>query len=211
MTVVAQRAGEQVAEPAVAWSESELDWGEPLSAAPILRPVAGARPEVDLRGAMRNFVTGVAVVTTHRDGAHDAVTVNSLVSLSLDPPLVAISLRRDSRFGADLLATREWNICILDGESDAMAGSFARDRETRTAALATLPTRPGTRTGALLLEAPGWLECVLDRTYEVGDHTLFIGAVVAAGTDAPGARLLFAHGRFHVFDHSPDIRPGGTP
>ncbi|RDI67505.1 flavin reductase family protein [Nocardia pseudobrasiliensis] len=205
---LSQRAGEQFVEPAVAWSESELDWAEPSSAAPVLRP-AGARAEIDLRGAMRNFVTGVAVVTTHRDGAHDAVTVNSLVSLSLEPPLVAISLRRDSRFGADLLATREWNVCILHGESATVAGSFARDRETRTAALAALPTRPGVRTGALLLDAPGWLECVLDRTYEVGDHTLFIGAVVAAGTDEPGARLLFANGRFHVFDHSP--RPGGTP
>ncbi|MCM6774672.1 flavin reductase family protein [Nocardia sp. CDC159] len=209
MMTLPVRAGEQVVEPAVAWAESELDWGEPIPGAPILRSIAGTA--VDLRGAMRHFATGVAVVTTHREGAHDAVTVNSLVSLSLEPPLVAISLRRDSRFGLDLLASREWNVCILGGESGSVASTFARDRQTRTAALAALPTRPGTRTDALLLDAPGWLECVLDRTYEVGDHTLFIGVVVAAGTHEPGAQLLFTHGRFHILDHSPDTRPGGTP
>ena len=51
----------------------------------------------DLREVMRRFPTGVAVVTVDADGNRLGQTVSALVSLSLDPPLVGISIRREAQ------------------------------------------------------------------------------------------------------------------
>ncbi|MGH2944420.1 MAG: flavin reductase family protein, partial [Solirubrobacteraceae bacterium] len=88
-----------------------------------------AAPPPDLRGAMRHFATGVCVATTYADRAdgrrHDAVTINSLTSVSLDPPLVSLCLRRESAFLADLLESKLWATSILDGAAGDVARRFA--------------------------------------------------------------------------------------
>jgi flavin reductase (DIM6/NTAB) family NADH-FMN oxidoreductase RutF len=155
-----------------------------------------------LRSAMRNFATGVCVATTYsEDGVgrrHDAVTINSLTSVSLEPPLVAMCLRRDSGFLHDLLATKSWAVSILHGASDRIARAFAADRQTRAGALDDLPAAPGSQTGALVLETASWLECVLWDHFELGDHTMVVGEVVAAGVHDREAPLIFLYGRFHA-------------
>ncbi len=158
--------------------------------------------EVDLRRAMRNFATGVCVVTTYRDGpdgrGHDAVTVNSLTSVSLDPPLVSMCLRHDSSFLEDLLTTKLWAVSILDVGADDIASAFAKSRASRAAAMCTLSATLGERTGALLLESPSWLECGLRQHFQVGDHILLIGNVLAAGTQERRPPLVFLQGAYHA-------------
>jgi len=167
--------------------------------------MAGCRTTgLDLRSAMRNFATGVAVATTYADHGHgrehDAVTVNSLTSVSLDPPLVSLCLRHESTFLADLLESKVWAVSILDGSSCDVATRFARDRASRAASWGGLRAAAGARTGALVIEAPTWLECVLHGSYEIGDHTMVVGDVVATGTRAGGTRLVFLHGKYHILE-----------
>jgi flavin reductase (DIM6/NTAB) family NADH-FMN oxidoreductase RutF len=158
---------------------------------------------VDLRMAMRNFATGVCVMTTYADGpngrTHDGVTVNSLTSVSLDPPLVSVCLRRDSTFLADLLDTKVWALSILDISATDVARAFAQKREIRAAALHTLSATPGEDTGALVLDSPAWLECRLRQHVDVGDHTVVVGDVIATGAQR-GRRppLVFLHGEYHA-------------
>lgn len=160
----------------------------------------------DLRTTMRSFATGVCLATTYTDGpegrCHDAVTVNSLTSVSLDPPLVSLSFRHESAFLADLLETKKWAVSILDGDAGEAARRFAKDRPFRTESLAGLAAAPGTQTGALV-HGDGWLECRLWAAYEVGDHTMVVGEVLAAAAPEPGPALVFLHGGFHVLDRSP--------
>jgi flavin reductase len=161
----------------------------------------------DLRGAMRHFATGVCVATTYADRAdgrrHDAVTVNSLTSVSLDPPLVSLCLRRESGFLADLLRTKIWAASILDGAGSEIARRFAADRASRAAAIAGLRASPGRRTGALVLDASSWLECVLWGSFDIGDHTMVVGEVVAAGVQRRRPPLIFLHGRYHALRDEP--------
>lgn len=156
----------------------------------------------DLRSAMRNLATGVCVATTYTDQAgirrHDAVTVNSLTSVSLDPPLVSLCLHAGSRFLADLLETKMWAISILDGGADDVARRLSRDRETRAATVGGLRAAPGQHTGALMLDAQCWLECVLRDSFVIGDHTMVIGEVVASQVNHRGPPLIFLHGRYYV-------------
>jgi flavin reductase (DIM6/NTAB) family NADH-FMN oxidoreductase RutF len=158
----------------------------------------------DLRGAMRNFATGVCVATTYADRVdgrrHDAVTINSLTSVSLDPPLVSVCLRRESAFLADLLTTKIWAVSILEGDADDLARRLAKDRATRAAAIGGLCASPGHRTGALVLDASSWLECVLWDSFDIGDHTMVVGEVVAAGVQRHGPPLIFLYGRYHALE-----------
>jgi flavin reductase (DIM6/NTAB) family NADH-FMN oxidoreductase RutF len=153
---------------------------------------------------MRNLATGVCIATTYVDHGdrrdHDAVTVNSVTSVSLDPPLVSLCLRLDSRFLADLLTTGKWALSILDGSAAAAARLCSGDRAGRVGALSSLCASPGRHTGALVLDAPSWLECELWDSFRLGDHTMVVGQVVAAGTGRRRVPLLYLRGRYHTLD-----------
>ncbi|MBG6136671.1 flavin reductase family protein [Longispora fulva] len=151
---------------------------------------------------MRTFATGVCVASTYRDTPdgrrHDAVTVNSLGSISLDPPLVCLSFRRDSVFLDDLLVSGHWAVSILPAGARETARRLAGPRAARAAHVAELPARPGDRSGALVLAGASWLECGLRDRFDLGDHTLVIGHVLAAGHDGRSPALVFVHGRYHT-------------
>lgn len=156
----------------------------------------------DLRDVMRTFATGVCVASTYRDTPggrrHDAVTVNSLGSISLDPPLASLSFRRDSAFLGDLLASRRWAVSILPAGAREVARRLAARSAERAAHVAALRARPGERTGALVLAGASWLECRLRESLDLGDHTLVVGDVLATGHDGHRPALVFMHGGYHT-------------
>ncbi|MFJ3933713.1 flavin reductase family protein [Streptomyces sp. NPDC090029] len=169
---------------------------------------AADRPPVavedDLRSVMRNFATGVCVVSTFSDAEstrrHNALTINSLTSLSLDPALVSLSIRRDSAFLHDLMESRVWALSLLDGGGEDLARIFARPAEERGKALRSLPSEPGERTGALLLDSAAWMECRYRDHLVAGDHLLIVGEVVGTGVRHTRSSLVFLHGAFHRFE-----------
>ncbi|AJE80480.1 oxidoreductase [Streptomyces albus] len=142
---------------------------------------------LDLSATMRTFATGICVVTTfeeEQEGGRrrdDAVAVSSFVSVSLQPPLVSLALRRDSDILPTLLATGVWAVSILDVAGVDLAEALDGDRQDRARALSTCTASPGPLTGALVLDAPGWLECTLHDHHDTGDHTVVIGEVLATG------------------------------
>jgi len=139
---------------------------------------------------MRLYPSGVSVVTADIDGNRIGVTVGSLVSLSLEPPLVGISIGRDLALHELLRAARAFGVSILRGDQDELAKHFARGVPP-----IALWTRVGTRDGVtgvpLLSGALGWLECDVAAEHPVGDHTFFVGQVVAAEEGQPGPALVY--------------------
>lgn len=157
----------------------------------------------ELRSVMRNFATGVCVVSTYTDApagrVHNALTVNSLTSLSLDPPLVSISIRLESSFLDELMESGVWAVSVLDDGGEDLARIFARPEPERRASLRSLPTEPGSATGAVILDGTAWLECRYHQHVVTGDHVLVIGEVVGLGADHSRSSLVFLHGGFHPF------------
>ena len=141
-----------------------------------------------LRAVMRNFATGVCVASTYRDEGslrkHDAITINSLTSVSLDPALISICLQNGSNFLADLLATGKFALSILEGDEDVTAARLAKSRPTRTPAVAALAASPGAHSGALILEEHASIECELWDSFDVGDHKMVIGRVLSINLTA---------------------------
>lgn len=131
------------------------------------------------RRAMRTWTTGVAVLMAAHNGETYGMTVNSFTSLSLDPPLVTVVLKNDTRLFALADQSRAFSITILSAAQRELAERFAgklRGAE-RMAGLAA-QTLAG---GAPLLEGGlAWLDCRVVHTYAAGVNTLFVAEVVEA-------------------------------
>lgn len=168
---------------------------------------AGAEPAVPeapaldtrrLRTALGRFTTGVTIVTcTDAAGEPVGLTVNSFSSLSLEPPLVLWSLRRESPSAAVFSAARHFAVNVLAESQVGVSRRFAARRADRfaegewTRGLHGLPVLAG---------AAAVFECESASAQVAGDHLLFIGRVLAC-SDSAVAPLLFQAGHYRTIGH----------
>ena len=132
----------------------------------------------ELREVMRRFPAGVAVVTVDADGERLGLTVASLVSLSLEPPLVGVSVSVHAALHAVLQRAGGFGVSLLAADQDHVAAHFARGVPP-IGHWHGIALRSGD--GPPLLEgAVGWLECRRAGDYRASDHTLFCGEVLMA-------------------------------
>jgi flavin reductase (DIM6/NTAB) family NADH-FMN oxidoreductase RutF len=141
-----------------------------------------------LRAVMRRYPFGVAVATVEVDGNRLGLTVSSLASLALDPPLVGLSIWRQAAFHELLREAGGFAVSLLAGDQRQLAQHFSRGVPP-IAMWHGLDVRESNR-GPLLEGAIGWLECELGGELEAGDHTLFLGRVERVEPGADTAPLL---------------------
>ena len=135
---------------------------------------------------MRGFPAGVAVLTVDADGERLGLTVGTAVSLSLEPPLVGVSVARQAAMHELLRRAGAFALSLLAGDQEAVAQHFARGVPP-VAHWHGVEWHDGT-TGAPLLDgALGWVEARVESELATGDHTFFVGAVEAVerGRDGP--------------------------
>jgi flavin reductase len=150
----------------------------------------------ELRNVMRRFPAPVAVVTTELDGQRFGLTVGSLVSLSLEPSLVGISIGKDSSSHEPIRLAGGWAASLLSGEQRSVAQHFARSGIPPIALWTGVEVRDGRR-GPLVEAALGWLECETASEHEAGDHTIFVGAVESVDLGTTGLGLVYRDGDYH--------------
>jgi flavin reductase (DIM6/NTAB) family NADH-FMN oxidoreductase RutF len=149
----------------------------------------------ELRAVMGRFPAGVAVVTVDLAGQRVGLTVASLISLSLEPPLVGVAVRRDAALHELLRQTGTFAVSMLAAGQEALAQHFARGVPP-IALWERIPLRE--RNGPPQLEgAVGWLTCRTVAEHETGDHTFFVGEVEAAER-GPGERPLVFHAQSYA-------------
>jgi flavin reductase (DIM6/NTAB) family NADH-FMN oxidoreductase RutF len=135
-------------------------------------------------------------VTVDANGQQLGLTVGSLVTLSLDPPLVGFAIRRDAALHELLREAGAFAVSLLAGGQDAVAQHFARGVPP-IALWEGIARRPGPQTGAPLLEgALGWLEARLESVQDAGDHSWFVGAVLGTEPGANAEPLVHVGGGF---------------
>src|ERR671930_1447136 len=145
-------------------------------------------------GAMRRtlgrFTTGVTVVTTARGNDVHAMTANAFTSVSLDPPLVLVSVDHRTRMHRLLPDTRRYGVSVLGSDQERVAWHFAgrplRDVGELFAWADDVPFVRG---------AIAHVGCSLYAAHEAGDHTLYLGRVEYLDSK-PGDPLLFHKGMF---------------
>jgi flavin reductase (DIM6/NTAB) family NADH-FMN oxidoreductase RutF len=145
--------------------------------------------ETDLRALLRRFPHGVAVLTVDLDGHQLGLTVDSLVSLSLDPPLVGVAISRQAAMHELLRDAGAFAVSLLAEGQDPVAQHFARGVPP-IALWHEIASRQGATGAPLLAGANGWVECRLEAELETGDHTFFVGEVLSVEVGEPRRPLV---------------------
>ncbi|MFE1028360.1 flavin reductase family protein [Streptomyces sp. NPDC058818] len=182
-------------------------------ALPLPSPLAGHAEGVsneEFRAAMSRLASGVVLVTAQEAsldpddpqaprGEDVGMTATAFMSVSLDPPLVLVSLREGSRMD-DLLDEQPlWAVSVLSESQRHIAGRFAmKGRVSDRLLFADIPYLRGEASGAPLVGgALATLECRTEQRVPAGDHTLVIGRVLTASLpSADGGPLAYFKGRY---------------
>jgi flavin reductase (DIM6/NTAB) family NADH-FMN oxidoreductase RutF len=152
--------------------------------------VEGDDPALALRHTLGMFATGVTVITTLKGGQVHGMTANAFMSVSLDPPLVLVSIDRRTKMCGLLYEGSRYGVSVLcetqSALSDRFAGRAANGADPRFDVVRETPLVDG---------ALAHFVARVERSYWGGDHSLFLGRVEYARQHS-GAPLLFHGGRY---------------
>ena len=118
------------------------------------------------------------MLTVDAEGERLGLTVGSATSLSLEPPLVGVSVSRQAAMHELMRDAGGFALSLLAGDQEAVAQHFARGVPP-IAHWHRIEWREGMLGAPLLEGALGWIEARVVDEHETGDHTLFVGGVVS--------------------------------
>lgn len=139
------------------------------------------------RQVMGQFTTGVTVVTTRSQEGLAGLTVNSFTSVSLDPPLVLICVDLYSTALPFIRASGNFAVNILTIEQEALSRCFATTSEERYEHFCHASYHSAATGSPIIDGALAFIDSRIVAEYPGGDHVIFLGQVVAMGTDSQAA------------------------
>lgn len=133
-----------------------------------------------LRTVMRRWASGVSLVTGRHDGEIHGMTVSSFTSLSLEPPLVLVSLERTTKTHRIVAASQHFLVAVLAEDQRSLSDRFAgrvADEQDRFEGVPHWMASSGCPVpeGSL-----AYLDCKVSGSHDAGTHTVFIGEVQRA-------------------------------
>jgi flavin reductase (DIM6/NTAB) family NADH-FMN oxidoreductase RutF len=147
------------------------------------------------RSLFRRWPAGVSVVVTEVEGRRAALTVSSLASLSLEPPLVGISIALEASLHELLRDSGTWAASLLAGDQERLAQHFARSVPP-IALWNGIDVRDDDP--RLLVGAAGWLTARTVEEVRTGDHTFFVGELLTIEESTASTSLAYAHRAYHA-------------
>lgn len=148
------------------------------------------------RDALGRFATGITVITCRdpQTGQLQGFTANSFSSLSLDPPLVLFSLRKQAQCLPAFLGSEAFAVNILAEDQVDLSARFASSDPGRWEGLEHQTWSTG---APILPDMLASFECRTVSTHEGGDHVIFIGQVLALSMPREAPPLLYFRGAYH--------------
>ena len=146
-------------------------------------------PAIAFRRTLGMFATGVTVLTTRRGDQVHGMTANAFMSVSLEPPLVLISVDRRTKMCALLHEGMHYGVSVLCETQSALSDRFAGRSDKEEPRFVVVRDTP------LVDGALAHFVARVERSYWGGDHSLFLGRVEYARQN-PGTPLLFHGGRY---------------
>lgn len=145
---------------------------------------------LEYRKTLGKFTSGVTIVTTQYEGSVHGMTANAFLAVSLDPPLVLVSVDHGSHMHTMLPESEHYGVSILSEKQEALSQHFAgRPQEGLEIPFVWRREAP------LLEGAIARLACRVVDAHPAGDHTLYIGEVEHLDYQE-GAPLVFYTGRY---------------
>lgn len=150
------------------------------------------------REVLGSFATGVTVVTLPSDPPH-GLTANAFSSVSLDPPLVLVCVDHETRTFELLTEGGIDSFCvnILAADQQHLGEYFANMTELDEDPFRAEPTTVAETNAPIFEQCIGYLDCSIWQSYDGGDHTIYVGEVIAAEIlDESASALTFFRGNW---------------
>lgn len=155
----------------------------------------------EMRSVLGKFCTGVAVITSHGLEAPEAMTVQTVVSVSLDPALVLFSPQKSSKTWPRIKETGRFCINILSAEQLDLSLRFGRTGGVER--FDGVPWQLSERFLPVLDGCLASVECEIKEVIDAGDHYLVLGSVLELTHGDEVDPLLFYTGKFGDFQERP--------
>lgn len=155
------------------------------------------------RRSLGQYATGVAVITTRHGETLAGMAVNSFAAVSLDPPLILWSIRRESGSAPAFLEATHFAVNVLSADQVEVSQAFGASRPDKFSAATWSAGAHGV---PLLNNAIAHLECRRESVHEGGDHLILVGYVERHARFA-GEPLLFTQGQYAVPQSHPHLAP----
>jgi flavin reductase (DIM6/NTAB) family NADH-FMN oxidoreductase RutF len=143
------------------------------------------------KAALSHWASGVTVVTTRAGEQNVGITASAFSSVSLEPPLVSVCIAKKLYTHSVIEESQAFAVNILGTEHLEWGMRFAGmipNLDDRFVGIAVEQAETGS---PLLANALAWLDCRLHAAYDGGDHTIFVGEVLATHVLAEGQPLLY--------------------
>jgi len=145
----------------------------------------------DLRRVLGDFATGVTVIAQHRDGGPLGMTANAFTSVSLDPPLVLVSIATGARLLNSMVNASRFSISFLSASQEQIARCYGSSKnlpeDVHWTEFEGLPIIAG---------AASHLGCEVVACHPHGDHVLVVAGVNWISRDGSQPVLTFHRGQF---------------
>ena len=140
---------------------------------------------------MRAWTTGVAIVTAAHAGRQHGMTVSSFTSISLDPPLIVISVSTGSQTHDMIRLSGSFGVTILSASQQSLSERFAGKQAGEVERMAGLQTQTFVTGAPFIKGGLAFLDCKVAQTIDAGMNTLFIAEVVAVRANDHAAPLVY--------------------
>jgi flavin reductase (DIM6/NTAB) family NADH-FMN oxidoreductase RutF len=149
----------------------------------------------ELRGLMRLWPHGVSILSVDVEGDRMGVTVSSLVSLSLDPPLIGVSIGKQASSYELVRTAGRFAVSLLGSEQEELARRFSAGYPP-IVHWQGVPTRTGA-VAPLIEGALGWIEARTRAEHDAGDHTFFVADVLSVEHGPALRALVYRESTYH--------------
>ena len=144
-----------------------------------------------LRRAMRAWTTGVAIVTSIYEGQQYGMTVNSFTSISLDPPLITIALKRLTHTHDLVVKSGMFSVTILTAAQKELSDLFAGKMPNISNRFDSVQTETISLDSPVFKDGMAYFDCRVVNSMPVGENTLFVAEVLDARGEGEGQPLVY--------------------
>lgn len=145
----------------------------------------------DFKTALSRWASGVTVLTSYHGEQRVGITASSFSSLSLEPPRILVCVAKRLYTHQIINESGVFAVNILNTDQLEWGMLFAGMLPEREDRFANIDVQTAVTGSPLLPGVLSWVDCRLAQAYDGGDHSIFVGDVVAAGTAGAGVPLLY--------------------
>jgi flavin reductase (DIM6/NTAB) family NADH-FMN oxidoreductase RutF len=148
---------------------------------------------------MARWASGVSVVTTMLNNEPHGMTASSFASVSLEPMLVLVNVGKKQQTHSRIEQTGSFAVNILREDQAEWGKLFAGMLPDRAKQFIDIAYTTAVTGSPILPDSSAWLDCQVYRAYEGGDHTIFVGEVVAGNIAQSPEPLLYFNRSWGTF------------